>query len=510
MPSPSQYAVYLRKSRKDMDAEKLGAGETLKRHETILLDLAHRQALPIGEIYREIVSGDSIDARPEMQRLLADVHQGRWKGVLVVELERLARGDTKDQGIVAEAFKYSETLIVTPSKTYDPNNEFDEEYFEFGLFMSRREYKTIKRRMQAGIKLSVLEGNYLSPVAPYGYDIVNLGRRNRTLAPNDRAPIVKMMFDWYADEKVSASEIARRLTDMHIPTPKGLGYWTAFTVTKILHSDIYIGKIHYGAYREYKEFDTDTGKVKTVTRKAPPEEVIIAQGKHPPLIDQATWDAAADRNSKNTRLRVNKELQNPLAGLLRCSQCGSAMHYKETVRPNKTYRRFKHRTDNSRRCACQSADYQEVMDALAFVLRQHIDDFTVKIASVNTAEVARQHADMVSEMKKNLEALQAKREKLFDYFENGIYSEAEFLERKANVNQEIESLSARIAATAGKKPVEIDYQEKIEKFSSALEALTSSTASAKEKNDLLKDILSQITYQRPTPQESFHLDVSIR
>ena len=41
-------------------------------------------------------------------------------------------------------------MIITPIKIYDPNDEYDEEYFEFGLFMSRREYKTIKRRMQRG------------------------------------------------------------------------------------------------------------------------------------------------------------------------------------------------------------------------------------------------------------------------------------------------------------------------------------------------------------------------
>lgn len=64
---------------------------------------------------------------------------GQWDGVLVVEIERLARGDTEDQGAVAKAFQYSGTKIVTPLKTYDPGDEFDEEYFEFGLYMSRRE-----------------------------------------------------------------------------------------------------------------------------------------------------------------------------------------------------------------------------------------------------------------------------------------------------------------------------------------------------------------------------------
>ena len=97
-----------------------------------------------------------------------------WDGVLVVEVERLARGDTIDQGVVSRAFQYSDTKIITPSKVYDPNNEFDEEYFEFGLFMSRREYKTIKRRLNAGRISSVKEGKYCGNRPPYGYERVKL------------------------------------------------------------------------------------------------------------------------------------------------------------------------------------------------------------------------------------------------------------------------------------------------------------------------------------------------
>ena len=140
---PEQYCLYLRKSRADMDAEKNGDEDTLLRHEKLLMQVAKSKNLNITDIYREVVSGETISARPQMQRLLSAVGQGVYTGVLVVEVERLARGDTIDQGLVAQAFKFSNTLIITPTKTYDPNNEFDEEYFEFGLFMSRREYKTI-------------------------------------------------------------------------------------------------------------------------------------------------------------------------------------------------------------------------------------------------------------------------------------------------------------------------------------------------------------------------------
>ena len=141
----SEYAIYLRKSRKDAEAEQRGEGETLARHRKILLDYAARHGLRISKIYEEIVSGESIAARPQMQQLLTDVEQEMYSGVLVMEVERLARGDTMDQGLVAQTFKFSDTKIITPTKTYDPNNEFDEEYFEFGLFMSRREYKTISK-----------------------------------------------------------------------------------------------------------------------------------------------------------------------------------------------------------------------------------------------------------------------------------------------------------------------------------------------------------------------------
>ncbi|MCL1904457.1 MAG: recombinase family protein, partial [Oscillospiraceae bacterium] len=151
----NQYCMYLRKSRADAEAEQRGEGETLARHEKTLFELARRHKLNVCQVYREIVSGETIAARPVMQQLLSEISEGMWTGVLVMEVERLARGDTIDQGMVMQAFKYSETRIITPMKTYDPNNEFDEEYFEFGLFMSRREYKTINRRLQQGRITSV-------------------------------------------------------------------------------------------------------------------------------------------------------------------------------------------------------------------------------------------------------------------------------------------------------------------------------------------------------------------
>ena len=69
------YAIYLRKSREDIESEKYGEGETLARHEKILTTLAGKRNLTIGKIYREVVSGEMISERKEIQKLLKDVEK---------------------------------------------------------------------------------------------------------------------------------------------------------------------------------------------------------------------------------------------------------------------------------------------------------------------------------------------------------------------------------------------------------------------------------------------------
>ena len=249
-----EYSLYLRKSRADLEAEARGEGETLARHEKMLVELARRYSFSIGKIYREIVSGESIESRPVVQELLRDVESGKWKGVLVVEVERLARGDTMDQGRVAKSFKFSNTKIITPIKIYDPNDEFDEEYFEFGLFMSRREYKTINRRLQRGRVSSVKEGKFVGSVSPFGYDKVKLKKdKGFTLIRNEEAATVEKIFNLYAYNDISINEVVRQL-NIGGYKPRKAEEWTISAVKDILSNPVYIGKIRWNSRKTVKEY----------------------------------------------------------------------------------------------------------------------------------------------------------------------------------------------------------------------------------------------------------------
>ena len=189
------YCMYLRKSRADKDYENSSTEAILNRHEKALLELAQNNNYKISQIFREVVSGETLSQRPEMQKLLAQVENNMYDGVLVMEVERLARGNSVDQGIIAQAFKYSNTLIITPTKVYDPQNEFDEEYFEFGLFMSRREYKTINRRLNAGRLASCKEGKFVGSITPYGYSKEKLkNQKGYKLVPDlEESKVLKLI-----------------------------------------------------------------------------------------------------------------------------------------------------------------------------------------------------------------------------------------------------------------------------------------------------------------------------
>ena len=89
-----QYIMYLQKSRMDTDFEEVSMEETLSRHKKILNDFCKARKLNVVEVLEEVVSGESLSARPKMQRLLELVRTGLYAGVICIDLERLSRGSS--------------------------------------------------------------------------------------------------------------------------------------------------------------------------------------------------------------------------------------------------------------------------------------------------------------------------------------------------------------------------------------------------------------------------------
>lgn len=174
--SINEIIMYLRKSRSDdpyMTVE-----EVLARHERQLQDYAlssFGSIIPEERIFREVVSGETIADRPVMQSVMKYLESGQIKGVLVIEPQRLSRGDLEDCGRIINAFRYTNTLVLTPPKTYDLSDEYDRKFFEMELTRGNDYLEYTKKILNRGRLASVKQGNYIGSIAPYGYRKIKTG-----------------------------------------------------------------------------------------------------------------------------------------------------------------------------------------------------------------------------------------------------------------------------------------------------------------------------------------------
>ena len=502
-----KYAMYLRKSRADIEAEKLGEGETLKRHKDILTTLAAKKGLYIEKIYQEIVSGETIEARPQIQELIQDCYDGKYRGIVIIDVDRLSRGNQGDMQVIMDCLKYSNNrsglLVVTPTKTYDvAHNSDDEEYMEFVLFMSRREYKTIQKRLDRGRKQAVVEGNFMGSYRPYGYDIVKT-KAYRTLAPNpEEAPIVQNIFDWKVNKKMTPGEIARKLTALAIPTYLGDPEWSTATVKTILTNPTYCGKVRWNDRMVVKSM-VDGKIVKSRPRSNHTAHYMEYEGKHPALVSEEVFKEASQGFGSDKTI-ADYELQNPFAGLLVCAKCGHAFTYNSYKCKNGNVApRVLHRQSSI--CKVKSALLSDVMDAFVYGLKLSIEDFQLKIdntTDIDADDVLKEIDNLEKEKKK----LEKKLAKIFDDYEEGIYTANEFVQRKAKHNDRIEVINAQIHELENTIPEKTEYEERIMDLNDALELLKDNGIAAKIKNEYLKEFISKIEFSRENNEE-FILDI---
>ena len=240
-----RYLMYLRKSRMDTDYDEVSVEETLSRHRQILDRYCKDKKLNVVEVLEEVVSGESLAARPQMMRLLDLVSTGMYAGVVCMDIERLSRGSSMEAGYIMQIFQTNYCKIITPGKTYDLQNESDEQFTDMKFMFSRYELKTINKRLVRGRNQSASEGKFMGSMAPYGYRPYKLaGQKGNSLRIEpEEAKVVQMIYDMYGKQGMGYNAIAYALNDMHIPARKG--QWSQTSIVNILTNEVYLGKIHH-------------------------------------------------------------------------------------------------------------------------------------------------------------------------------------------------------------------------------------------------------------------------
>lgn len=488
--------MYLRKSRTDDPA--LTVDEVLSKHEQMLDDWVARnfpdagRKIPESNRYREVVSGETIESRPRVQELLRRMESPRVKAVLIVEPQRLSRGDLEDIGRLVKLLRYSNTIVITLQYSYDLRDERDRDMFERELKRGNEFLEYQKRIMGNGRLLSVQNGNFIGQKPPYGYRkvVVKEGKRKcHTLEPDpDKAPIVKMVFEMYAGG-TSASQIAKTLRNMGVTTADG-GKWVTSSIQQMLTNDHYIGMVHWNRRKTVKVVE-DGEVVATRPRSA---DFLVYPGKHPAIIEKELWDSVQAIRGKLPPVKEKAKNVNPFAGMVYC-QCGSRMSRRQYM--NNGVERCSPRLlcDNQTACGTASCTLAEFTEAVIEALEEVIADFDLKLASAPEDDTALQ-AQVITRLEKRLDELERLELSQWDKYTQEAMPKHIFDQLNKKVTQEKDSVLQELKAAKEAVPKKINYARKRETFAATVKTLRDPDASIKEKNLLLKQCVDKIVYER--------------
>ena len=483
--TPDMFLMYLRKSRQDNPDETIE--EVLSKHETILQEYMQREyGFTIAEenIYREVCSGESIDDREEIKKVLAKTEKADIVGVVVVEPQRLSRGDLIDCGTLVQHLRYTKTLVLTPVMTYNLENKMERKFFQDELLRGNDYLEYTKEILFRGRVAAVKRGNYIHNFAPYGYDRIKIGK-DYTLTPNENAKYVKMIFDWFLDG-VSYNGICQKLTDIGAPTIKG-GPWETSAVRGIIANKHYLGKVVYCATKETIVIEDGAKKKKTLPNQE--ENIIIVDGKHPAIISDDVFTQAQEKRSvRAARCKLNSKLLNPFCSMIVCKKCGYAMRYD-------AHRKYEARLS----CICspmcyKSAKVSYVTAMLVQALEKQELPYLEALLKNNKGNGIEAHKTLISSLEKQLADLNVQEEKQYEFLEKGIYSEEVFEKRNKAIQEKRLALRKQIEEARMQTPKTINYQLKVANLKKAIAALKNNNMPVDEKNKILKSIIKRIEY----------------
>ena len=509
-----EYLIYLRKSRQDKEEETVE--EVLSKHENILQDYALKTfgyRIKEDNIYREIVSGETIDDRPMIKEVFKRMEKGNVKGVLVVDCSRLSRGDLVDCGTVVRNFLYTNTLVVTPYKTLNAKDKYDRDFLERELTRGNYYLQDAVGYMVRGRVQNAKEGYFVGGEPPYGYSKIKEKKHWILVIREDEAQYVRLAFEMYANQGIGANTIAHKLNELGAITRKG-NVFRSTTIRQMLANEVYCGMMPY--QRKPVEKVMEDGKI--IKKRVRKKEYMLAEGKHEAIVSKELFYKATAHKGKVSREKPDLELQNPYAGLIKCAKCGMAIAMRVYRKNGVQIRKTRYYCKNEVYCDNISVNADLVQKSILEALITTLEDYEIKLKE-NSPDLTNEHESLVKSLEKQLTDLKQRQDDICDYLEKKIYTVEMFIERKEKVDKEIERIQEALKKARAYVPTIQEFKEKVYSLQKALELLKDDRVSAKTKNNFLKEVIDVIYYEKnvhdkTTPKGSeemnFTLDIRLK
>jgi len=441
-------AIYIRVSTEDQAKE----GYSLEVQREYLEFFAKREGFEVFKVYQDDGISGYTTERPALKKFLKDAKEKKFDLVLVYKIDRFSR-NLKDLLNLVDELSSSGVGFKSATEPFDTTTSAGKLMFQQLGSFAEFERNRIAERVFPGMVKGVQQGNWQGArYAPYGY---SYNKEKKLLEIDElEAKVVKLIYTMFLCDK-SIRSITEYLTKKGYRNRKGNIFSTKL-IGDILKDRIYIGKLVWNVHHYDK-----TQKTKKGYRyiKNPPEKIIIAQGKHQPMISEEDFELAQKKFAERKIERRKKASDFPLSGILYCAKCNhkylglsSVSNHRTGVK--KRWYRCMGPYKSFIRCKNKSVKAIEIESEVAEILETLLKNDKLKTSrwtsvtlknDANFPIFAKNAKTDLEKVRNRLESNLKKQSKLTDAYLENLLSEELYKQKNEGLRSEEEELKKLIA-----------------------------------------------------------------
>ena len=340
-------------------------------------------------VYADIsVTGTTFE-RPEFDRMIQDIRAGKINTVITRDLSRLGRNYVEAGNYIERVFPFLDVRYIAITDDFDTARPGTDLSVPLKNIVNEYYSKDLSKKVETGKHSIWAQGGFSEGTPPYGYYRATDGSR-KLLIDEEVSDNVVRIFNMFLDGKGYAG-IAKTLQSEGILSPPKYRFykagktefaekareWHYSHVKEILQGEYYIGNIVHGKQRKA----LDTGRKNKKTDKSKWQRV---ENAHEPIIDKDTFYRVQERMEliKNKHLEASKpnpdapkKPDNILVYKTKCACCGgSVLVTRHHTHSDKFIYKCSKRRKLAALCGNKSSyEYNEVMDSVFSVIRQHMN-----------------------------------------------------------------------------------------------------------------------------------------
>jgi DNA invertase Pin-like site-specific DNA recombinase len=464
---------------------------------------AKELGLPFDLYVDEGKSGasDKIEDRPEFERFIADVMNGKLSAVYAYDQSRFER-NPKVRFAINEIFKKNNVDYYTELDGMVDLNDPQAEFFGDLLSVINKYHVTVtKIKVKSALKTRVESGKAHS-ILPYGY---KKDENGSLIIDQEESEIIKQIYDLslsgmgtrsiadYLNEngvqtrynKIQIGTIStkNRYTGTITVTNKKDIKWAGNTIRNIIKNSIYKGERVY------------SGEVYKV----------------PEIINSTKWEKV-QKNLANNRNNTGKKVEHRylLKGLIRCGVCGRNMYGRSRISKHDNYYMCSSKRIKGETCGNRSINIDKLE---AFIWDRFFkgNDFIDRIKQ----EFANDGTKLI-ELKKQIDSLSSKLNSLnnekkhaVELVIKGTLSESDFKIGIGKTDKDIDNTSISLNELKQRLHVLENNTKIIKKYKDEFVHFTTNTT-FQQKKKIINDFIENIVVKYDDFMDSYNIEIQFK